>query len=429
MQQELGFVTDLLDSRGLREGDTLCLAPLFGKRVNFKLMRSRLDFATSLALADTIKASFKKIDPLGKEKLHYRLEVVDTVTRNNQFRSRYKLKTLVGAPFKHNGGFVNEAFLERGDLIELGHNNLEVKAAENFNDTEYFDAQSLKIIKSDLPILLTGETGTGKTTLAKKAHELSKEERPFIHLNLSSFSKNLLESELFGHVKGAFTGAMNDKAGALREANGGTLFLDEIDSLPIEIQTKLLIFLDEFKVRPVGSSIEKEVHCRLICASGSNLKERVKAGKMRRDFYYRIASGLNVDLPSMRHNEAFIEQMCDRFCLDNKIMISPNLLEFYKTLPWPGNIRQLYGHLNKKIVYATSSKIEYDKFDEVLALESSDLESLKYEDNEGFSTLEEVKREYVKNMYFRCGQSASIAAKKLAISSRSVKSILERSAG
>lgn len=428
LQKELSHVSDLLDARGLEEGDELYLSPLFGRKRGFRLNRSRIDFVSNNLPISSRGNYHKVIDSLDKEKLHYRLEVLRTIGRGGKAKLRYVLKTIQGAPFRHNGAFANEVFLEKGDRIDMGHNGLEVGALRSgADDAGLIDQDSLRIIKSDLPVLLTGETGTGKTTLAKKIHELSRETAPFVHLNLSSFSKNLIESELFGHVKGAFTGALNDKQGAFREAGKGTLFLDEIDSLEPEVQTKLLIFLDEFKVRPVGGSSDRKAECRLICASGSNLKAAVKNGGMRKDFFYRIASGLNIDLPSLRYNEELLERLCHQFALEQKVNIETGLVEFYKSLPWPGNIRQLYGHLNKKVVTSSGSKLSYDRHDEALVGESSDLSHLSYDEAE-CSTLEEVKQEYVKAMYFRCGRNAKAAAKRLAISPKSVKNILDKSA-
>ena len=433
MQKELCHVSDLLDSRGLREDDEIYFAPLFGRKRTFKLSRSRIEFVTANLCGGRELGYHKVLDALEKERLRYSLEMVKTQGRGRSPKQRYLLRTIEGSPFKRNGGFANEAFIERGDRIEMGHNVLEISWGGKQKEELFpVDAQSERIIHSGLPVLISGETGTGKTTLAKKIHELSRSSRPFVHLNLSAFSSNLLESELFGHVKGAFTGAVSDKQGAFREARNGTLFLDEIDSLPMEVQTKLLIFLDEFKIRPVGSNIEREVNCRLVCASGSDLKTLVKKGRVRKDFYYRIASGLRIDLPSMRYNDDLVEKLCQRFCLDNKVTMAPNLIDFYKTLPWPGNIRQLYGHLKKKTVYSGGQKLVYDKFDEDLAVESSDLARITFKDSQDMEesdwTLEDMKREYVKSMYFRCGQNAAVAAKRLAISPKSVKNIMERSA-
>lgn len=428
LQKELCHVSDLLDSRGLEEGDNIYLSPLFGRKRGFRLNRSRIDFVSNNLPINARGNYHKVLDTLDKEKLHYRLEAVRTLGRSRQPKLRYRLRTIEGSPFRHNGAFANEVFLEKGDRVDMGHNGLEIKAAKECeSQLDFIDQDSMRIIKSNLPVLITGETGTGKTTLAKKIHELSREGAPFVHLNLSSFSKNLIESELFGHVKGAFTGALNDKQGALREAGKGTLFLDEIDSLSPEIQTKLLIFLDEFKVRPVGGGSDRKAECRLICASGSNLKTAVKNEKMRRDFFYRIASGLNVSLPSLRYNEDLVEKLCGRFSMEQKVSMEPGLIEFYKSLPWPGNIRQLYGHLNKKVVTSSGSKLTYDRHDEALGGESSDLSHLSF-DEEDCATLEEVKQEYVKAMYFRCGRNAQATAKRLAISPKSVKNILEKSA-
>lgn len=429
MQKEMTYVSDLLDQRGVREGVEIAFRPLLGRKQTFVLNRTRIDFLTEGILRDKSPTYWKMLDSLEKEKLHYVLKMIRTIGRNKQVKQRYLLKTITGSPFRHNQILTNEAFLEEGDRIEMGHNELEIQMMSERKDYEPFELSSsnMKVVQSDLPIVLSGETGSGKTTLAKKLHELSRPGRPFIHLNISSFASGLLESELFGHVKGAFTGALKDRDGALVAARDGTLFLDEIDSLPKETQTKLLIFLDEFKVRPVGSNKEKRVACRLICASGTDLKRLVKADKMRSDFYYRIASGLSITLPSLRDENELVANLCQRFALDYKVRISENLMEFYQTLPWPGNIRQLFGHLQKKLTYSTSRRLDYDDCDEQLAMETSDISAIRFLDNENYS-LEELKCEYVKNMYFRCGQNAFKTAKKLSISPRSVRNYLEKSA-
>lgn len=128
-----------------------------------------------------------------------------------------------------------------------------------------------------MPIFLSGETGTGKSTLAREIHDISsRSKEPFVQINIASFSQNLVESELFGHAKGAFTGALFEKRGIFLEANKGTLFLDEIDSLSFELQTKLLLFLDDLKIRAVGSNHDKKVDVRLIVASGENLEDLIQ---------------------------------------------------------------------------------------------------------------------------------------------------------
>jgi len=248
------------------------------------------------------------------------------------------------------------------------------------------------------------------------------EGKPFVHINLSSFSEKLIESELFGHMKGSFTGAIAEKIGAFEQANGGTLFIDEIDSLPIELQAKLLIFLDEKKIRKVGGVKDLKVNCRLIFASGKNLRQLVANSQMRRDFYYRIISGAIIKLPTLRDNVQKIQSFCEEFEVENKVHMNQDLIDFYKSLPWPGNYRQLKSHLNKKRVIATGSKLLFDEMDEKLVQESSDL----FDVNEYYQkdmSLDELKYHYVHNLLVKYKNNKSAVAKVLGITPRSVNTI------
>jgi transcriptional regulator with PAS, ATPase and Fis domain len=226
-------------------------------------------------------------------------------------------------------------------------------------------------------------------------------------------------------VKGAFTGAVNDKSGALMDASKGTLFLDEIDSLPLEIQTKLLIFLDELKLKPVGSNIERRVDCRIICASGRSLKELVIKKQIRADFYYRINSGLSLTLKPLRDDRDLIERLLNVWSIESCVSISPKLIEFYRTLPWVGNIRELQAHIKKKIITSPGNKLVFDSYDENLIIESCDLEVLK-DKEENFVTLEALMTNYIKSTYMKLGKNATLTAKKLEISARSVKRYLDK---
>ena len=158
------------------------------------------------------------------------------------------------------------------------------------------------LINSDLKILISGETGTGKSHLARKVHEKSGRLGEFVAINLSSFNPQLIESELFGHKKGSFTGAIHDKTGAFSMAKNGTLFLDEIDSLPLDLQTKLLTFIDNKKFRRVGDTKEESINTRLIFASGRPLEQLVEQGSFRKDLFFRLKSGHSVEMASLRND-------------------------------------------------------------------------------------------------------------------------------
>ena len=196
---------------------------------------------------------------------------------------------------------------------------------------------------SQRPIFITGESGTGKTFLAKFIHHLSgKKNTPFIHLNCAELSESLIESELFGYEKGAFTGAQKSKKGMLELADGGILFLDEIATMPISIQKKLLKAIEEKSFYPLGS--EKLVHTdfRLISATCEDLKEKISLGQFRADFYFRI-EGFNVRLKPLRERQSDLNRLLQFFVKKGERLIvfdseAKNLLSTYH---WPGNIREL----------------------------------------------------------------------------------------
>lgn len=192
------------------------------------------------------------------------------------------------------------------------------------------------------PILLTGESGTGKTFLAKYIHELIGVNRPFIHLNCAEISENLLESELFGHEKGAFTGAVKTKKGLMELASGGILFLDEIATLPVNLQKKLLKAIEEKTFYPVGSEKSITSDFRLISATCEDLKAKVKQGEFREDFLYHL-EGFNVYLKSLRERKSDIDNLINFFLKKNKrrIVLSKDARAALSAYSWPGNVREL----------------------------------------------------------------------------------------
>lgn len=194
----------------------------------------------------------------------------------------------------------------------------------------------------DHPVLITGETGTGKTFLAKFIHELVGSEKPFVHLNCSEVSESLIESELFGHEKGSFTGALKNKKGLLELADGGVLFLDEVATLTLPVQKKLLKAIEEKTFYPVGSEKSISSNFRLVSATCENLKEKVKNGEFREDFLYRL-EGFNVHLKSLRERKGDINNLVNFFLKKNKrrIVLTSEARQELLAYNWPGNIREL----------------------------------------------------------------------------------------
>lgn len=208
--------------------------------------------------------------------------------------------------------------------------------------------KTARVARTSFNVLLEGETGTGKSRLAAIVHSLSaRRAAPFITVQMGALPLSLAESELFGHVKGAFTGADRNRAGLAEAAAGGTLFLDDIESCPTELQGKLLRFVEEKKFTPVGSTVEKRVEVRIIAASNRNLKEEALAGRFREDLYYRLADA-TISLPPLRETPTviaplalkFLRQTCDE--LGRKMaFLDEEASNLLVSMPWPGNIREL----------------------------------------------------------------------------------------
>lgn len=205
-----------------------------------------------------------------------------------------------------------------------------------------------KFARSKEPILIIGETGSGKEIIARFIHRISPCSRgPFVAINCAAIPENLAESELFGHSKGAFTGAVETRKGKFQSANGGTLFLDEIGELPISLQAKLLRAIEEEKVEPVGSDKEVKVDVRLLAATNSRLEKGTREGKFREDLYYRI-SGLRIEIPPLRERKEDIELLAGHFLKESYERegwkFKEPTREFLKILQnydWKGNVREL----------------------------------------------------------------------------------------
>ena len=215
--------------------------------------------------------------------------------------------------------------------------------------------RSMRVFSSQVPLLLLGESGVGKTYLAKKMHDFLLKKKPFVAKNLSELSPQIIESELFGHIKGAFTGATCVKEGLLEKANEGTLFLDEIGTLPLDIQIKLLKVLDEGTFSPVGSHQKKQISFNLITATCDNLEELKEKKLFREDFYFRIAGDI-LTIPPLRERPQDILSLIDTFQQDysRQLYFTEECLEEFSTRPWRGNVRELH-YFYKKLQRQESS--------------------------------------------------------------------------
>lgn len=218
-----------------------------------------------------------------------------------------------------------------------------------------------QVARSDATVLIQGESGTGKELLARAIHEASPRAlRLFVPVNCGALPEGLLESELFGHVRGSFTGAVRDKRGLMQEAHGGTLFLDEVGELSPNTQVALLRALQERKVRPVGGNREVEVDVRIIAATNCDLAAAVREGRFREDFYYRI-NVIQLHLPPLRERPEDIPELArhfiDRACRRNRVPIKQlhrDALAVMELYPWPGNVRELENVIERMVAMEPS---------------------------------------------------------------------------
>jgi two-component system, NtrC family, response regulator HydG len=217
-----------------------------------------------------------------------------------------------------------------------------------------------RVADADVPVLITGETGTGKGVVGRALHAESRRSgAAFVHVNCAAIPEALLESELFGHVRGAFTGATADRPGLFAEANGGTLFLDEIGEIPIGLQSKLLHVLESGSVRPVGAMRERAISTRIVAATNRNLKDAVRAGSFREDLLYRL-DGVTVSLPALRHHREDIPAILGHFLAlaREHHPTSPmrgftvGALKLLLSYCWPGNVRELAHTVERAVLLA-----------------------------------------------------------------------------
>ncbi|WP_373184628.1 sigma 54-interacting transcriptional regulator [Halopseudomonas sp.] len=236
---------------------------------------------------------------------------------------------------------------------------------------------TIQVARSDAPVMLLGESGTGKEKFARMTHQQSdRREKPFICINCAAIPADLLESELFGHAKGAFTGASQNKQGKIVQADGGTLFLDEIGDMPLALQAKLLRVLQEKKVDPVGSDSAVSVDFRVITATHVNLQESVNQGRFRLDLFYRLHV-VPVQLPPLRERQEDIRQLALHFLnelnhhYERNWSLEADAFEVLERFDWPGNIRQLQNVLERTALTSDQDSLSGAKLKHSLSSESA----------------------------------------------------------
>lgn len=296
-----------------------------------------------------------------------------------------------------------------------------------------------KIAQYNTTVLISGESGTGKELIARGIHGASpRRDKPFVAVNCGSIPENLLESELFGHVRGAFTGADAERKGLFREADGATLFLDEIGELPPVMQVKLLRVLQEHEVRPVGSGKIAKVNVRVLAATARRLDEQVVSGAFREDLYYRL-NVMPLTVPPLRERKEDIPVLCLHFIkkfnsrLDVQVKgIRPEAMERLLSYHWPGNVRELENALQRAMVLSQSGYVEAEHVGSPLtkSVSSAPTDACHIELVDGDLSMKQAQRQMearlIARALARCGGNKSRASALLGISYPSLLSKIKQ---
>lgn len=287
-----------------------------------------------------------------------------------------------------------------------------------------------QVAPSEASILITGESGTGKEVFARFIHQKSKRAaKPMISVNCAAIPENLLESELFGHEKGAFTGAIARRVGKFEEADGGTLLLDEISEMDIKLQAKLLRAIQERVIDRVGGTSPVKVNIRILATSNRDLQQEVKAGNFRQDLFYRL-NVIHLDLPPLRKRDEDLISLANFFNEKYTKLNGVDARPFSKKAlaklqhhKWPGNVRELENTVHRSVLLATGKEIDEDAI--VISEEGSDQSSANGDGNAMVGkTLETVERELILNTLDHCLGNRTHAANILGISIRTLRNKL-----
>jgi DNA-binding NtrC family response regulator len=287
--------------------------------------------------------------------------------------------------------------------------------------------------KSDATVLITGESGTGKELVARAVHDISdRREGPFVAVNCAAIPENLLESELFGHEKGAFTDARRSREGVLRQASHGTLFLDEIAEMPTDMQVKLLRALQERRARPVGADRELEFDARLVAATNRDIETEVEEGRFREDLYYRL-NVVRVRVPSLRSRgkdvlllaQWFLERISQRTGAGMK-GLAPAAAERLLDYDWPGNVRELANAIERAVALARFDQVLVEDLPERIRKYESSHVVVASSDPEELMSLDEVEKRYVYRVLAATGGNKTQAAQILGLDRRTLYRKLER---
>jgi two-component system response regulator HydG len=284
-----------------------------------------------------------------------------------------------------------------------------------------------RVASSEATVLITGETGTGKEVAARALHQHGKRRTgPFVAINCSALPEALLESELFGHVKGAFTDARSGRTGLFVEAHKGTLFLDEIGDLPLGVQVKLLRAIEERRVRPVGGDLEIPFDARIIAATHRDLEQAVQDGSFREDLFYRL-NVVHIALPALRSRGSDILLLAQHFLKQLASQTNPGVVglsqsaaEKLLAYSWPGNVRELRNAIERAVALTRFDHISADDLPERIKTFEPRHVIVAGDDLEELVSLEEVEKRYILKVLQAAGGNKSLAAKQLGVGRRTL---------
>jgi len=289
--------------------------------------------------------------------------------------------------------------------------------------------ETVKVIAArKSPIIITGETGVGKEMVARQIHYAGdRADRVFVPVDCATLTGQLFESQLFGHVRGAFTGAVDNTLGFFRAADGGTIFLDEISEIPFELQAKLLRVLQESSVTPLGSTKFYPIDVRVLCATSRNLHDMVEEGTFRADLYYRL-NVVNLEIPPLRRRKADILPLAEYFLTNQAAfygeppkVLSPTAKNLLINYAWPGNVRELANAMERAYILTPSRQIQ----PAALPFEIIIVDSPSYPKNE-LPTLDEVKRKIItRTLEFTKGRKLA-AARILGVERRRLNRLIDK---
>lgn len=409
----------------------------------------------------------KEVTTVGKRETND-LSLEDKTVSRNHFEIQFNadsfiLKDLDSTNGTYlNGSKVKEAYLAPGDVIKAGNSLIEFIAFDEKVSLEPSEKESFgemvgksrkmrqifalleKISPTHATVIIEGETGTGKDLVAKAIHNhSSRRSKPFVVFDCSGVAPNLIESELFGHEKGAFTGAHRSRPGVFEAAKGGTIFLDEIAELPLDLQPKLLRALESREVRRVGANTPTRIDARVICATNRNLKNEIKEGQFREDLYYRL-SVVKIVLPPLRDRTEDIPLIVERLLqrgVFNKTptgfkvaRVEDDALKLLYRYPWPGNVRELANVMERACSFVEGNAIKRPDLEFIFS-EMEDREEMtdrmRVDANLPFKEakqqiVEVFEKEYLEELLKKHNYNLSKAAREAKVDRKHIRNLLKK---